>query len=85
MLAAKVCSFRFQYVTCTASGVTVNAHCFVCWSPPEVILFSRSFHLLLDPGYRVAAASHTKHSVSAGTWYRYKGNLITGKNRHMPV
>ena len=40
-----------------------SVHCFACWSTPEVILFSRSFHLLLDP---VSPASHTKRSVSAG-------------------
>ena len=33
------------------------------WSTLEAILFSWSFHLLLDPGYRVSPASHTKHSL----------------------
>ena len=48
-----------------------RVRCFACWISPEVILFSGSFHLLQDPGYRVwSLASHTKRSVSAGTWYR---------------
>ena len=35
------------------------------------ILFSGSFHLLQHPGYRVCCLeSHTKCSVSAGTWYQ---------------
>ena len=42
-----------------ASGVTVSVHCFACRSALEAILFSWSFHLLLDPGYRVSLASHT--------------------------
>ena len=46
----------------------VSCECyFACWSAPEVILFSWSFHLLLNPGYRICLASHTKHSVSAHT------------------
>ena len=46
-------------------------HSFTCWTSQEVILFSGSFHLLQDPGYRVwSLASHTKRSVSTGTWYR---------------
>ena len=45
-----------------------RVHCFACWTSPEVILFSGSFHLLQDPGNRVwSLASHTKRSVSAGT------------------
>ena len=40
------------------------------WSTPEAVLFSRSFHLLLDPVYRVSPVSHTKFSVSASTWCR---------------
>ena len=43
---------------------------FACWSTPEAILFSRSFHLLLDPVYRLSPASRTKRSVSASIWYR---------------
>ena len=47
-----------------------HIHCFACWTSSEVILFSGSFHLLQDPGYWVwSLASHTKCSVSAGTWY----------------
>ena len=46
----------------------VSCECyFACWSAPEVILFSRSFHLLLNPGYRICLASCTKHSISAHT------------------
>ena len=50
--------------------VWLSVHGFACWTTPKAILFSRSFHLLLDPVYRVSPASHTKCSVSAGTWYR---------------
>ena len=47
-------------------------HCFACWTSPEVILFSGSFHLLQDPRYRVwSLASLTKCSVSASTWYQW--------------
>ena len=50
---------------------TFHVHCFACWTSPEVILFSGSFHLLQHPGYRVCCLeSHTKCSVSAGTWYQ---------------
>ena len=38
----------------------LSVHGFACWSTREAILFSRSFHLLLDPVYRVSPASHTK-------------------------
>ena len=68
-----------------------RVHCFACRRSPEVILFSGTFHLLQDPGYRVwSLASHTKRSVSAGTWYRRlffyfiftgTGEIFTGKNR----
>ena len=37
----------------------------------DLVYLSWSFHLLLDPGYRVSPASHTKCSVWAGTWYRW--------------
>ena len=59
-----------------------RVHCFACWISPEVILFSGSFHLLQDPGYRVwSLASHTKCSVSAGTWYwRLYFLLVRGKH-----
>ena len=68
-------------------------HCFACSSAPEVILFSWSFHLLPDRGYRVwSPASRTKHSVSAW-WYLVPATIIftgtgetfTSKNRHMQV
>ena len=43
------------------------------------ILFSGSFHLLQDTGYRVwSPSSHTKCSVSVSTWYwwlHYWGNI----------
>ena len=48
----------------TPSGMTVSIHCFAWWSTPEAILFIQSFHLLLDPGYRVSPASRTKQSFS---------------------
>ena len=65
-------------------------HCFAWWTSPEVILFFRSFHLLQDPGYRVwSLASHTKRTVSAGTWYQRQyfctGETFTGKNWQKPV
>ena len=50
--------------------------------------FSRSFYLLLDRGYRISPASHTKRSVSAGTRFRRllmfsgKRGTFTGQNRH---
>ena len=60
-------------------------HCFACWTSPEVILFSESFHLLQNPGYRVwSLASHTKRSVSAGTWYR-RLYLLPGLGKHLLV
>ena len=37
---------------------------FACWSTPKAILFIRSFHLLLGPGYRVSPASYTKRCFS---------------------
>ena len=60
----------------------LSVHYFPCWSTPEVILFSWSFHLLLDPGYRASPASHKKCSVSASTgtgnitFYWYHGNIF---------
>ena len=62
-----------------------RVHCFARWTSPEVILFSGSFHLLQDPGYRVRyLASRTKCSVSAGTWYWWLYFLpVLGK--HLPV
>ena len=66
--------------------------CFACWSTPEAILFSWSFHLFLDPGDRAPPASHTKCSVSAGMWYQWllffttTRGTSTSKNQHcMPV
>ena len=57
---------------------------FACWSTPEMILFSRSFHLLLDPVYRASPASHTKRSVSASTWHWWLYfSPVLGK--HLPV
>ena len=51
------------------------------WSTPEAVLFSRSFHLLLDPVYRVSPVSHTKFSVSASTWCRQLYfSLVLGKH-----
>ena len=52
----------------------------------EVILFNQSFHLHLDPGYRVYPAGHTKCSVllSASTWYRQL-NVLPGHWEHIPV
>ena len=47
----------------------VKVFSFACWSTQGAILISQSFHLLMDPGYRASPASHTKRSVSAGTWY----------------
>ena len=62
-----------------------RVHCFACWTSPEVILFSGSFHLLQDPGYRVwSLASHTKCSVSAGTWYQHLYFLLV-LGKHLPV
>ena len=57
-------------------------HCFACWTSPKMILFSGSFHLLQDPGYRVwSRASHTKCSVSASTWYQWLHFLpVLGKH-----
>ena len=47
----------------------------------QTILFSWSFHLLLDPVYRVSPASCTKRSVSAGTWYcQVYFSLVLGKH-----
>ena len=61
-----------QTVSFVANGSeSFRVHCFVCWTSPEVILFSGIFHLLQDTGYRVwSLACHTKRSVSAGNWYR---------------
>ena len=62
-----------------------HVDCFPCWTSPEVILFSGSFHLLQDPGYRVwSLESHTKRSVSAGTWNRQLKNLPVLR-QHLPV
>ena len=64
--------------------VWLSVHGFASWSAPEAILFSRSFHSLLDPVYRVCPTSHTKRSVSAGTWYRrLYFSPVLGK--HLPV
>ena len=64
--------------------VWLSVHGFASWSAPEAILFSRSFHLLLDPVYREPPTSHTKRSVSAGTWYRrLYFSPVLGK--HLPV
>ena len=59
-----------------------HVHCFACWTSPEVIVFSGSFHLLQDPRYRVwSLASHTKCPVSAGTCYwRLYFLLVLGKH-----
>ena len=57
---------------------------FACWSTPEMIWSSRSFHLLLDPVYRASPASHTKRSVSASTWHWWLYfSPVLGK--HLPV
>ena len=56
-----------------AGSESFRVHRFACWTwtTPEAILFSWSLRLLLDLGYRLwSLASHTKCSVSAGTWYR---------------
>ena len=46
-----------------------RVHCFACWTSPEVILFSRCFHLFQDPWYIIwSLASHTKHSVGTGNY-----------------
>ena len=74
-----------------ASGVTGSVHCFACWSTPEVILFSRSFHLLLDPVYRVSPASHIKSCLrrylvpATPSIFNGTRETFTDKNRHMPV
>ena len=61
--------------------VLLSSNGFTCWSTPEVILFSWRFPLHLDLVYRVSPASHTKHSVSAGTWYqRLYFSLVPGKH-----
>ena len=69
-----------------ASGSkSFRVHCFGCWTSPAVILFSGSFHLLQDPGYRVwSLASHTKCSVSASTWYR-RLYFLPVQGKHLPV
>ena len=60
-------------------------HCFACWTSPEVILFSGSFHLLQDPGYRVwFLANHTKRLVSASTWYWWLYFLLV-LGKHLQV
>ena len=50
-------------------GGGAGSHSFACWSALEVILFSQSFHFLLDPEYRVSTANHKRCSVSAGMWF----------------
>ena len=45
--------------------------CLLVNTRSDLVYLSWSFHLLLDPGYRVSPASHTKCSVWAGTWYRW--------------
>ena len=62
-----------------------RVHCFACWTSPQVILFSGSFHLLQDPWYIVwSLASHTKRSVSAGTWY-WQLYFLVVLGKHLPV
>ena len=55
-------------VLCGGGG-GAGSHSFACWSALEVILFSQSFHFLLDPEYRVSTANHKRCSVSAGMWF----------------
>ena len=40
----------------------MSSHYFACWSAPEVVLLSWSFHLLLDPGYRVPVYASLSNS-----------------------
>ena len=62
--------------------VWLSVHGFACWSAPEAILFSQSFHLFLDPVYRVSPADHTKRSASSWYWWLYF-SLVLGKQ--LPV
>ena len=57
-------------VTVTVTVLSVHLSWFCLLINTGIILFSRNFHLLLDPMYRVFPASHTKHSVSLTfNWY----------------
>ena len=74
---------KFSFVANGSESFWV--HCFACWTSSEVILFSGSFHLLQDPGYRVRSlASHTKRSVSASSWYQWLYFLLV-LGKHLPV
>ena len=86
---------HLQTVMCNQTCFVANGngsesfrvHCFACWTSLAVILFSGSFHLLQDPGYRVrvwSLASRTKCSVSAGTWYRWL-YFLPVQGKHLPV
>ena len=92
VLAVKVC----LYFASSVPGVWLVWQ----WTPAvlladqmasEAILFSWILHLLLDPGYTVPPASHTKCSLSASTWYwrlyffTSTRGTFTSKNQHMPV
>ena len=75
---------------CMASGVTVSIHCFACWSTLEAILFSWSFHLLLDPGYRLSPASHRKccfiwYVIPETLFFTGTRGIFTSKNWHVLV
>ena len=69
---------------CDMADVTMSVHSFARWSPPEVIVLRWSFHLLLDPRYRVSPASYAKCSVSAGRWY-WRPYFLPVQGKHFPV
>ena len=73
---------HFQHATRTASGVTERSwFCLLINAGSDLV--QSELPLALDPVYRVSPASHTKRSVSAGTWYRRLYFSPVGK--HLPV